>query len=286
MSFWGVGASVLGGVIAADAAGDAADLQADASASERALQKSMFDQTRADQAPYRDVGYSALARLQTLLGLSPDTTTTTGGQGVETYAQIRERLAPKFTNPAFGGNGVDDAGLDSAAKREFDSQVVRRLFNASGGPKNKDFGLLTRQFTGANLVNDPGYQFGLGEGTKALQRSATAAGAGYSGATLKALQRYSQDYAGTKFGEAFNRDAAYKDSLFNRLSGLSGTGQTATNRVGEAGRAYADASGNSLIGEANAMAANRVNQGNIWSNVINSGLSAWQRGSSGTPDGY
>ena len=101
---------------------------------------------------------------------------------------------------------------------------------------------------------DPSYKFRLGEGLKALDRQAAARGGLISGGALKAAQRYGQDFASTEFGNAYNR-----------LAGLAGVGQTATNTLtGAAGQfgqnqaaglsnaAQARASG--YIGGANALA--------------------------------
>jgi hypothetical protein len=57
----------------------------------------------------------------------------------------------------------------------------------------------------STLTSQPGYQFGLNEGTKALNSGAAARGMTYSGGQGKALTRYGQDYAGTKLDQSFNR---------------------------------------------------------------------------------
>lgn len=144
---------------------------------------------------------------------------------------------------------------------------LKLLLGLGGDPKDANFGALTRQFTGANLQSDPGYQFGLQQGTNAIESSASARGGLFSGATQKALAKYGQDYAGTKFGEAFDRNRTYQTDLFNRLSGLSGTGQQATQSTGAAGQHFADQFGNYNIQGGNARAANYLNQGNILSNL-------------------
>jgi hypothetical protein len=151
---------------------------------------------------------------------------------------------------------------------------LQQLLGLGGDPKAANYGSLTRQFTGANLQNDPGYQFGLNQGRDALQSSAAARGGLYSGATMKALERYGQDYGGTKFNEAFNRNQAYQDSLFNRLSGISGTGQVATQQVGQAGMNAATNAGNFGIQGANAQAAGQMYGANNLSNGFNQ-LAAW-----------
>lgn len=139
----------------------------------------------------------------------------------------------------------------------------------------------TSDFTGSDLANDPGYQFGLNEGLKGVQHSAAAQGSLLSGATLKALNRYGQDYAGTKFNDAFNRDAANK----NRLASLAGIGQTASNansqnafslgaNVGNGMMATGNALAQNALGVGNARAASGIASANAWSNGINNGVNA------------
>jgi hypothetical protein len=60
--------------------------------------------------------------------------------------------------------------------------------------------------TGQQLLEeDPGYQFRLDEGSKALQRSAAARGTLRSGATLKGLIDYGQNTASEEYQRAYNR---------------------------------------------------------------------------------
>jgi len=63
---WGMvavaGATVVGGVLASNAAGDAADSQAQSSAASIAEQRRQYDQTREDFAPYRAAGVKALGQ--------------------------------------------------------------------------------------------------------------------------------------------------------------------------------------------------------------------------------
>lgn len=65
---------------------------------------------------------------------------------------------------------------------------------------------LPEAFTGqVDLQADPGYQFRLSEGLKALDRQAAARGGLISGSALKASQRYGQDMASQEYGQAYNR---------------------------------------------------------------------------------
>jgi hypothetical protein len=64
MSGWVAGATVVGGLIAADAAKSGADKQSAAADRAAALSDAQYQETRADQAPYRQAGYNALAEMQ------------------------------------------------------------------------------------------------------------------------------------------------------------------------------------------------------------------------------
>lgn len=135
-------------------------------------------------------------------------------------------------------------------------------------------------FTGANLQNEPGYQFGLSEGMKGLTNSAAARGSVLSGAALKAATRYAQDYAGTKFDAAFGRDAINK----NRLASLAGVGQTAAGANGanamQLGGQLAQGSqslAQNQLGVGNARASGYLANGNALTGALNQGISAWNQ---------
>ena len=75
----------------------------------------------------------------------------------------------------------------------------------------------------ADVELDPGYQFGMNEGTRAMENSASAKGMQLSGAQLKAMQRFGTDYGSTKYNEAFNRRQVNLDNLYRMIT----TGQAA-----------------------------------------------------------
>ena len=106
----------------------------------------------------------------------------------------------------------------------------------------------------------PGYQFGMREGTNALQQSAANRGGLFSGDTGKDLMSWGQDYAGTKFGEEFNR-----------LMAMAGMGQTATNSAVNVGQNYANNAGNAYQNIADSRASGVMGQ----ANTIGNGLNSW-----------
>lgn len=187
-----------------------------------------------------------------------------------------------------GTNSSADQALraqQNAANRANDTQL--QMFNqlrddqapwrdagvrALAGLEDRDF---QRDFTLADFQQDPGYQFRMQEGQKALERSAAARGSLNSGATLKALTRYGQDFASNEYQNAYNRFNADRDRRFNRLASLSGLGQTATSQVGQAGQNYANQFGANVTGAANAQAAQSMAQANQRNQTINNAAMAY-----------
>lgn len=117
-------------------------------------------------------------------------------------------------------------------------------------------------FTGqVNMLADPGYQFRLSEGMKALERQAAARGGLISGSALKAAQRFGQDLASQEYGAAYGRALTEYDAQrmrateeYNRLAGQAGIGQTATGALtGAAGQMGANIS--NILGAAGAAGA-------------------------------
>lgn len=188
-----VGAAVVGGIATSVAGGKAASAQENAANTASQTQLQMYNQTRTDQAPYRQAGGVALGQLS---------------------------------------SGT-----------------------AAGGEFN-------RNFTMSDFNADPGYQFRMDQGSKALQASAAARGGLLSGGTLKSLDRYGQDYASNEYSNAYNRFNNDQTTRFNRLSSIAGLGQTSTAQTGAAGTSAANQIGSAQMGAGNAAAAGYINQGN------------------------
>mgnify|MGYP006318338701 FL=1 len=291
---WSAIASIAGGLLGSDSASDAAAGQAQATREANELQRYIYDSNVKLNQPAIDAGNLGRSKLLQMLGLGG----TPGGAPAQSRDQLRQSLLAKYTTPGAmtpiyeGGlvseeighwaNGVpiltgftsgaptiDETGLQAA----IDAEMARGGIDSQSG----DYGSLMKAFTGDDLQNEPGYQFGLQQGNQALDRKAAAGGGYFSGAALKAAQRFGQDYAGTKFGEAFNRDTANKTNTFNRLTGLINPGQTAANQVGTMGASYANQVGNNLTSNATAQGAAGIAGANAWQNAINGGVNAYQQ---------
>lgn len=134
---------------------------------------------------------------------------------------------------------------------------------APGGEFMQDFGA-------DDFEQDPGYQFRRDQGMRGIEGGAAARGGLLSGGTLKALNRYNQEFASNEYTNAYNRFNANRDRRYNRLAGVAQTGQTATRDIaqmgtqnaqmrGELGMQAANARGSGYVGAANA-AGNAVGQ--------------------------
>jgi hypothetical protein len=261
------GASILGGMMGADASEDAAAAQS--AATDRAIdeQRRQFDLSRGDLAPYRQLGSAAVGRVGQLLGLGDVTNPS------RTVDQIKSdlRSSGRYTLPGleqpqdFGGSPIGG--------------VLGLISNTSGagpvqGPARYDenaIGLEAQRLFGAQpqagaagptpesiMAMDPGYQFRLSEGQKGIDRQVGAMGLRNSGAALKALQRYGQDYASNEFG-----------NVFNRLSGAAGTGQTATQYGAGLGAQNAQSIGGMMTGLGNARGAAAIGGANAIGGALN-----------------
>jgi hypothetical protein len=130
---------------------------------------------------------------------------------------------------------------------------------ALGDLANPDF---QRDFTMADFKADPGYNFRMSEGQKAIERSAAARGGLNSGATLKALTKFGQNVASEEYNQAYNRFNMDRDRRFNRFASLAGLGQTATGQQLAAGQNYATQASETAIGLGNANAAAHIGSAN------------------------
>ena len=298
MAWIAAGAAIVGGMMSSDAAGDASAAQQQSGREANALQKAMYDQTRTDNAPFMARGNAAGVKLADLLGLDVPASSIAqfgGTGGGPTAEQLRAQLLEQYSSGATGGwslggnegndsiwtpstRTVDEAGLQAAINQRLAQQQAQTDQQAPAA-RSANFGSLLKPFTGADLATEPGYQFGLNQGQTAIDRSAASRGGLYSGATLKALARFGSDYGGTKYNEAFNRDQVSKNQQFGMLSGVAGTGQTATSQVSSATQNYGTQAGNTITDMGNARASGYVGGANAWTNAIGSGVNNYQQSS-------
>lgn len=128
-------------------------------------------------------------------------------------------------------------------------------------------GEFNRNFTMQDFQQDPGYDFRMQEGLKAIERSRAARGGLFSGATGKSLERYGQDMASQEYANAFNRYRLQNSDRFNRLASVAGIGQTATDQLVQQGSQFGQQAGNNMMSAANARASGYVGGANAFGNA-------------------
>lgn len=153
------------------------------------------------------------------------------------------------------------------------NRLMQLLGLAEGGAEN---GSLMQNFGMDQFQADPGYQFRMDEGMRALEGSAAARGGLLSGATMKAIQKYGQGVASQEYGNAYNRYTADQTNQYNRLAGLVNTGMGATNQTSNAAANFANNASSNIIGAGNAAAAGQIGTANALVGGINSGINAYQ----------
>lgn len=232
-------------------------------------------------------GGSKQSRQQIYDGLKDQYTTTTGSAGsmlVGPDGKVYDYTQPEFAGSFMAPGGGYNAGL-SQNLRELaeagDSEGLKKLgWNMMGGGQTSstdydglnaavdarlaeqgtpdNFGTLLESFDLDKFQADPGYQFRMDEGQKAIERAAAARGQLYDPSTVKALTDYSSNMADQTYGDAYNRYNNDQNSIFNRLAAISGIGQTANSQLVQSGQNYANQAGNiygnmgSAVMEANA----------------------------------
>jgi hypothetical protein len=193
------------------------------------------------------------------------------------------------------------AGMNTAvqgANRYLDPYTT--LGNTAAANMNaalQEGGALSKQFSfnPSDLENDPGYQFQMQQGMKALERMGAATGMNGSGGMLKAGMNFNQGLASTSFQNAYDRALstfqtnrnnalsslqtalgfgmpAAQQAGGNLMSGAQYTGNTNMNAqqiAGEQGIRGTIAAGDAYLGGADAKAAGQVASGNAWSNMGN-----------------
>ncbi|MCY1218422.1 hypothetical protein D9M72_303710 [compost metagenome] len=220
--------------------------------------------------------------------------------------EVGETGSREWVSTAGDGNAgptstIDEEGLNAEIAKYYAEQKAQE----DALKADPTYGSLMRayrngeefSFTGKDLASDPGYQFGLDQGTQGIQRGQAARGNFLSGAAMKELDRFNQDYAGTKFDNAYNRNlntwntnlGAYnqnRGALYDMLSGVSRTGQNSAAQVGTSNITSANSIGNAMMGAGNAQAAGQVATTNGLLNGVNQAVNAFNTNNPNSAAGW
>lgn len=171
-----------------------------------------------------------------------------------------------------------DRGIDEQRRQYDQTRADNEPWRTTGvkylGQLDQAMPELNRTFSMSDFQADPGYQFRMSEGMKALERSAAARGRLNSGATMKALTRYGQDFASNEYQNAYNRFTNDQTNRFNRLSSLSGLGQVANQNNQQAGMNASNNISNLYTDMGNAAASGMIAGDNRRANLFNQYLQA------------
>lgn len=144
------------------------------------------------------------------------------------------------------------------------------MSSSSGG-----FGSLNAPFTADTFKSmSPAYNFQLQQGAQGTLNQDSSAQGAESGAALKDLQSYNQNFANTSFNNAFNQYQTQQTNVFNRLSGLATMGQAAASNqttgasatganIGSTAATIGAAQASGTVGAANALGSGASNAA-IW----------------------
>lgn len=161
--------------------------------------------------------------------------------GTALYSANQQKQAAK------GAANAQSRAVDAATaeqKRQFDltRQDRQRWLEAGQGAVTQMQALNSGDFS--SFKESPDYQFAFDQGLQGLDRSAAARGSLYSGGHSADLMKFGQGLASQNYNQ-----------FYNRLAGLSGTGQTTASGLGTLGQQYANNVGQIGMNNANNMAS-------------------------------
>jgi hypothetical protein len=255
-----VGGAVIGGIASDRAASKAAKAQAKSSDAAIEFERESRDLALELQRPAREASYAATAALMDLAGLSRGT--------VKPKPVIGEKPLPPTLRNLAGSGSILRQAAGAVIGHQNDLAAYEAAQAEPPAPNLADFP--TYKFQA-----DPGYEFRLNEGMRALERSAAAQGGLLSGGFGRKALRYAQDYASNEY-----------QNVYNRIASIAGFGQVATNNstgiiMGASGNI-----GNAMMNAGEARASGYIAQGNAWSNALNQigqGAGYFNFGGGGTP---
>lgn len=124
------------------------------------------------------------------------------------------------------------------------------------------FGAFARPFTAQDLTANlaPNYEFMKQQGLGAVTQGANVGGGGSN--VQRAAIKFAEDYAKNAYQDALNNYRLQQGDIFNRLTNLTGTGQTAQQNIGSSAAQFGSNISQLGIGAAQAQAAGQIGAAN------------------------
>jgi hypothetical protein len=149
-----------------------------------------------------------------------------------------------------------------------------QMYDAAGNPTTQGTGTgyLQHQFGPEDLKAGlaPNYDFMLAQGQMANQRAANVGGGAIGGNALQGLNKFTQDYAGNAYQNAFTNYQNQRTNIYNTLAGIAGIGQQGQTQANTAGSNLANAQSQLGVGSAAAQAAGNIGTASAYGNALGS----------------
>ncbi len=278
--------SLGGAAIESSAAGNAASTEANAAdyaaniqgqLGQESLQNEVDtqQQNQENEQPFLQTGANSLASLGYLLGITPSGTV---GGGPGTPGQ-------NFNIPGVNGSVTMPGVTPLKGTANTNLGALGSLMQAYPG------GQFTAP-TQTQAAQDPGYQFALDQGTRAVDSGAAANGSLLTGGTQTALDQFGQGLANTNYSNVYNRalqtyNTNYNTwsnsqaNQFNRLAALAGMGQTSAQTLGNQNVTSAGQVANTLTSTGAQLGQDYQNAGAAKASGYVGSANAWGGGISG-----
>lgn len=151
-------------------------------------------------------------------------------------------------------------GLDAATaenRRQFDitQQNLQPWLDAGSNALGQQQAFLAGDWSG--FQQSPDYLWAVNQGTQALDRGAAAGGNLWGGGADADRIALGQGLA-----------TQYAGNYYNRLAGLSGTGQQTAGQLGQFGQQFGQTAGQNAIAGGQAQASAYANRANAWGNAL------------------
>jgi len=163
---------------------------------------------------------------------------------------------------------------------------LMQMLGIGGDTTAANYGKYAKDFGMSDFTTDPGYQFSLDQGLRAIKARDASQGRTFSGANDKGILDYATGKASGEYQNAFNRYQTNRTAQLAPLQSLYAGGQAAAagsaaaaqNLGTNLGNTYSNLGSN--LGQAdvaagNAQASGYLNQANAVTNALNQGMSSY-----------
>ena len=256
----------------ASAARDAGKDATNTANSTNAITQRMLDESIRLNQPFYNTGVAANDRLSALFGLPSGGGTTAQAPN---YVAVNAQGVPIPNAELYDSDPMYRNAWDSVLnnhQRQYNvgywngsdraliqSEIASRMPTPTATPQTATQTGQSQQAAFDAFRNTPGYQFGMNEGSRAVQSGAAARGQLNSGKTLKDLMRFGQGYADQQGYRPYVSD----------LMQLSGRGQAMASQQGQQGLNVAGMMGSNLQNASTARQNSTYAANQAWQNGMN-----------------